>query len=640
MENWEFGDGSSAPRNGLESSEMQLFKNTRYYSLAREICQNTIDAKLPDKKTAIVEVKLFDISPDDIKGINAYREELDICINEVKDRDINSFTMLQEMSKEVNSSMYISCLKISDYNTTGLTDAYSYDKNGKFFNITKGNGTTTKLSGASGGSKGLGKYSLFNTSKLNMVFYSTYNENEERAYMGVTKLLSRMLNQENKYTSGYGYYYDLESSKPIRGSLTLGNEKERIKTGTDLYIIAPENSKNILKDMITSILDSYIYAINNEVLIVKLNIDGNEIEISKKTVESIIRNPNLINKRYYNSIMSQYIMMTEKDVYSKEIKITSKDTIKVYIKDFSKDINKYSTKKCTMIRYPYMKIMDMKLTSITDNFSAMCIIEDNDLNDVLKFLENPQHNSWDEKEYENYPNKSVIYENIVSRIETIINDYVDECLLHTDSEQIDVSGAGEYLPVDVSGNVEAKEIILDEVTTTEFKDLDIINNPGDKEDKDANGPMLDIGEEFDEENESQIKSKEYEKQENNSNSSLLEDPSVGETENKDDTIQKIVPITGIVSNVMVIDKNKGKYLIRFNSIYSEKDCYLELYYVDSNGTRYKPTIFECRINGFKSKVVENKIDHFRIKNKHQYSFELNTDMRDYYRCEVELYAYK
>ena len=45
MENWEFGDGSSAPRNGLESSEMQLFKNTRYYSLAREICQNTIDAR-------------------------------------------------------------------------------------------------------------------------------------------------------------------------------------------------------------------------------------------------------------------------------------------------------------------------------------------------------------------------------------------------------------------------------------------------------------------------------------------------------------------------------------------------------------------------------------------------------------------
>ena len=74
MENWEFGDGSSAPRNGLESSEMQLFKNTRYYSLAREICQNTIDAKLPDKKTAIVEVKLFDISPDDIKGIDTYRE--------------------------------------------------------------------------------------------------------------------------------------------------------------------------------------------------------------------------------------------------------------------------------------------------------------------------------------------------------------------------------------------------------------------------------------------------------------------------------------------------------------------------------------------------------------------------------------
>ncbi len=638
MENWEFGDGSSAPRNGLESSEMQLFKNTRYYSLAREICQNSIDAKLPNKKTAIVEIDLFEITPDEIKGINTFREELDKCINEVKDRDVNSLTMLKEMSKEVNSSMYISCLKISDYNTTGLSNAYSYDKNGGFFNITKGNGTTTKLSGSTGGSKGLGKYSLFNTSKLNMVFYSTYNENGEKAYMGVTKLLSRTLNIDNRYTSGYGYYYDTKDSKPIRGSLALGNTRERTETGTDIYIIAPENSKTILKDMITSILDSYIYAINQEILIVKLNVSGNNIEISKKNLKNIVNNQNLINKKYYNSIMSQYIMMTDKDVFSKSINITSKDTIQVYIKDFTKDTNKYSTKKCAMIRYPYMKIMDIKIGSITDTFSAMCIIENNELNNVLKFLENPQHNSWDEKEYDNYPNKSIAYENIVIRIEKAINDYVDECLLHTDSEQIDVSGAGEYLPVDATGNIEPKNIIFDEITTTEFKDRNIINNPGDEENQNANAPIMDIGEGFDEETIPQTTREEG--VDNDSSPKLSDEPALGDKSNKDMPIQKIISITGIITNVMLLNKNEGKYLIRFNSIYNEKDCYLDLYYLDSNGNRYKPNIFECKINGLKYNAHDNRINHFKIKNKHQYSFELTTDMRDYFRCEVELYVYK
>ena len=36
-----------------------------------------------------------------------------------------------------------------------------------------------------------------------------------------------------------------------------------------------------------------------------------------------------------------------------------------------------------------------------------------DPEELLKFLENPQHNSWDEKEYDNYPYKSIEYDNII-----------------------------------------------------------------------------------------------------------------------------------------------------------------------------------------------------------------------------------
>ena len=48
-------------------------------------------------------------------------------------------------------------------------------------------------------------------------------------------------------------------------------------------------------------------------------------------------------------------------------------------------------KKCDYIRYPYMKIKDYRKRSVLD-YSAVCVIENNDLNSFLREIENPEHN--------------------------------------------------------------------------------------------------------------------------------------------------------------------------------------------------------------------------------------------------------
>ena len=49
-----------------------------------------------------------------------------------------------------------------------------------------------------------------------------------------------------------------------------------------------------------------------------------------------------------------------------------------------------------MIRYPYMKIKDISRISSLP-CSAMCIIQDDKLNETLRNVENPQHTDWEFK---------------------------------------------------------------------------------------------------------------------------------------------------------------------------------------------------------------------------------------------------
>ena len=115
--------------------------------------------------------------------------------------------------KEEDWKEKITCLRISDFNTTGL-----YGE--KFYLLTKGSGITDKT-GATGGSKGIGKYASFVASSFNTVFYSTYAKDGKKQFLGISKLCSAPMPDTDELTMGIGYYGVNNKNEPIERQLNL-----------------------------------------------------------------------------------------------------------------------------------------------------------------------------------------------------------------------------------------------------------------------------------------------------------------------------------------------------------------------------------------------------------------------------------
>ena len=115
------------------------------------------------------------------------------------------------------------------------------------------------------------------------------------------------------------------------------------------------------------------------------------------------------------------------------------------------------------------------------------------------------------------------------------------------------------------------------------------------------------------------------------------DETKGGSEDGDKDILRHVPLTDIKKVFFVADKENGEYISIIDSVYEESDCELEVYYFDDAGNQYNANIVKCIVNDVETEIEDGKAVRFKIglgKNK----ADIYTDLRDYYRCEVKLYA--
>jgi hypothetical protein len=112
----------------------------------------------------------------------------------------------------------------------------------------------------------------------------------------------------------------------------------------------------------------------------------------------------------------------------------------------------------------------------------------------------------------------------------------------------------------------------------------------------------------------------------------------GFSENGEDEIMKTASLTGLKSRVLILNKNEGEYLITFKSISDEKECELELFYLDDMGNKYRPNIKSCLINDVEFPLSEGKIKGFDMKKDVRYKILVKTNLDDIYACEVNVYA--
>jgi len=631
---WRFKGNGFTTDNGLDTADMETFKKDAFASLAREICQNSIDARRKGYEGPIrVEFKPFSIDRNVIPAIDQIEEEIQACRATWKAKKIAS--QLQAMSEQIKKRN-ISCVRISDFGTTGLLGVSTSDDSTPWHYLVHGSGLSDKTF-TSGGSKGIGKFATFVTSHFNTVFYSTRTMKDEVGYVGICKLCSAKMPDSEEKTQGIGYFGSSEKNEPILEELHLDPNFSRSERdfGSDIYICGFKTPTTWKSDIISKSLESFMVAI----AFGKLEIVVDDVVINADTLRAIIWNEKYINKNLQKSIVSQFLLLTDKENRFEDVITNDLGEARLYLLAFKKDQEDYATNGCVMIRYPYMKIKDInKVSSIP--CSAMCIIENNDLNKVLRDIENPQHTDWEFKRIEDETVRQetkAIYSDFLDQIKNIIADH----LVSSDETKTDLEGAADYLPQsteDVGSKDGEKTKILDkpQIQKKKIKPKEVSLHAS-VEDPNGNGILLDVG---DENGEEEILQPSGRNKQDGGDVKPSNEPGQGGSNEDGHIIVKSAQLRGMLYKFFCINKKERKYVVTFISDFDEDDASFVMYALDDSGARDPVEIQSCVINGQACVVESGHMVRLSLLHGKRYKIEMITDQEEMFSGEVRVYAYR
>lgn len=425
--NWLFPESNTMHRTGIGESGIETFRGSPINSLVREICQNSLDAIKNETEPVRVEFKYFEILSEEFPDKENMLKVLNSC---------KSYSELTMMNKDTSkfferaiktlSSSKIPMMRISDFNTRGLTGSHNVHDVNPWTSLIYSDGISDKDNG-SGGSYGIGKNAIFVCSNLRTIFYSTLDYENNEAHQGVSKLISHR-NKNNKYSESIGYYGN--DQIPVYQLLNLDKNYVRKESGTDIYIAAFDDSSDWKAQIIISAFEDYLLSIYHNKLII--NVNGEEI--NKDTLEDMIN-------RYSDKLKyakDYYDVLTDVNTHTTDIKIDNIGiaTLKVlYGKNYKR--------KILMSRGNGMKIYDQDRISGSVYFAGVLIMEDENVNEFFRVMENPQHNAW---EPSRTGVKSKLYDNVLRQLKRDIKQFIIETGQSTISDEVDAEGVGEFLP--------------------------------------------------------------------------------------------------------------------------------------------------------------------------------------------------
>ena len=642
---WRFPPSNYGERKGISSGDTEAFKKSPFKAFAREVLQNSIDARESDEEPTIVEFKEFSIKTSDLPGVAELKGAIRRCCEFwVHKKDyLNEYNAMLD----VLSSDTISCLRISDYNTTGLVGVNStVQTNNKFLALTKGTGVSEKSGSMAGGSKGVGKNAAFLMSSLRTVFYSTnasqdINESPGKflGSIGVAELVSGYVNDiksDNRdYTQGTGYYSNDDLNNPSNNVLVLdSSQRDRSElSGTDIYIIGFTGSDEWEKEVINSILDSYMATIVRG----ELEVNFNGKRISKNTVADLVYDDSIIFKNQKANIVSQYRLLTGGDnVRVYDIDIEEYDCCQLFILPYKKEEEALATHKCAMIRHPLMKIKDEPL-GLSFRVSAMCIINEGKFGEALREIENPQHVDWEPKRIKDKTIRKEI-ESILKNIKEQINTKVIECLQIGDDTPLDPNGAGDFLPDadlgDSSSESNGNEKPAEKVSVSKPKENNTFETNAKQNSDNATGLEPDIGE-VDNSADGDVQHPVGE----NDNDGEGRHPGSQESGQKegDEIIFKRSKLSGVRYKVISTDRKNGKLKVIFVAPIDYKNCYLNISMLDDSNNSIAVGIKSMSCNGVNIECTDaTEFGPFSIKTNKKITLDVETDSSGYFGSEVKV----
>lgn len=623
---WNFPGNNNGQLTGISEAGIETFKGSLISSLTREICQNSLDAIKYKNKPVIVEFEKYIIKNSEIPGYDKLKDTLEKCrLFWNKQNNIKAISFFNKAISTINKQK-VSVLRISDYNTIGLTGS---DKlyNTPWSNLVKSNGVSNKGE-SSGGSFGIGKSASFACSDLRTVFYRTLDENNIKAAQGVCKLASfenQLNNGDYEITTGIGYYGDTHKNTSVLNIDTIDKLNYREKCGTDIFIVGFMCDNNWKESITIEVLESFLLSIINGNMIVKIEnqvIDKNEIE-------------NLMN-RYKDKLTEAYS-------YYRVIKSPNTKTITCNFENMGTVnlkvlIEKDLRRKVLISRSNGMKLFDKKSISSTIQFSGILNMEGKEINQFFRSMESPQHNAWEVDRYEGTKNAKELKKKLFKWIK----DNILKEGRYGSGEEIDAEGVGEFIPDffemgKMNENNGTKESISDITKSLEIKiyDKQVNTSTIDKEldligDEDSTG-ILDENGVFDTEDEPSGPP-------NNSDGGKGKDAkgSLGDG-NRQIKVGKEIKECNM--KLFISNKDRNEYTLLFDTIQDIMNGYLSIKISGEQSnleTNVKSAFNKNTKEILKCKNEKIFIKNIKKSNKNKVLFTLSED--ELYSLEVKLYA--
>lgn len=442
---WRFPKLDGGLEQGVNNGGIATFKGSKLYdNLAREICQNSLDAKADGKETVVVKFNSLKLKKSDYPSLNDLSAIFDDCREYWKERmEPKLERFLSEADKTIKADS-IDFLAISDYNTTGLSGAKAKKmEKSKWRALTHSDGVTDKSNG-SGGSYGIGKNAPFACSSLRTVFYNSYSLDDGiKAFQGVARLITHL--DKGQETIGVGFYQNAEDMCPIfaEDSCKIRDVFNRDEPGTDVIIAGFNSLPTWKEDIEKAVISNFFVAITNKTL--EVHID--DIELNALSIKDRIKYYADIEKKINDkekritTILEFYQTITEPDFVEKG-KILEDDDVYLYIKkndEFSKTIAEMRS---------IGMVVRLRKNNVFTRYAAVMVVQPGKLNNILKEIEPPTHDKWDAGLIEDDPKKAKEAQDARRRLIAWVNNQIVEKCRGEEQEEIDLEGMSAFLPYD------------------------------------------------------------------------------------------------------------------------------------------------------------------------------------------------
>lgn len=468
---WYFPDNKGGQDEGFENQGINQFKMSPYGKLAREIIQNSYDAKIKEEdKKVKVEFKLVKMDKNRIPNLESIKESINASAEYFPESE--RLEKFRQVANEKIESDIIDVLKISDYNTTGLI-GIEERRNSAWYGLIKSSGNSTK-SGVSGGSYGSGKHAAFVFSYFRTILYGTYVKDEGYAFQGKSILCSHK--KDGVVKSNIGYWGEVfeDGCKPIRDQYSMDEFFRRKETGTDLYIIGAKlDEENWMANILYSVIENFWKLIIEDKLEVKISSPTEEINIDAKNIKGLAQVGKEINFKIDEQYSFNAYKFIELDEYIEEIRygsICTENDVELKIAK----LPQYPEKKILKMRDTEMKIDIFSPRKRPVNFIGILIATGEELNRQLRESEPQTHDSWnaDNIEDEEYRKK---VRNTIKKLDTWLNEQIDSLSYVDDIEEFDAEGL-DFLNLDDddSNGIEEMQKPFDEIVNKEEEEQEIL----------------------------------------------------------------------------------------------------------------------------------------------------------------------